>query len=195
MGHTVTEKARRSEWQTSDRYLAFECNCMQQKHERKNDGVSRRCLGMYNGLTQRRDQWSRLHPQESEFPESTPVGTGGGVGGALAEAIRLQTGPLGKASAVLACGGEPVSRDSGFCFVSGTGRAKLEGARTPAEDTGWGMAKGTKEHTNRALFPEHSEMAASSPYMRCQLKGLRILIKALKFGPKSMPLNLDPSNK
>lgn len=79
MGHTVTEKARRSEWQTSDRYLAFECNCMQQKHERKNDGVSRRCLGMYNGLTQRRDQWSRLHPQESESPESTPVGTGGGV--------------------------------------------------------------------------------------------------------------------
>lgn len=128
-------------------------------------------------------------------PRAHLLELGVGLGGALAEAIRLQTGPPGKASTVLACGGEPVSRDSGFCFVSGTGRTKLEGARTPAEDTGWEMAKGTKEHTNRALFPEHSEMAASSPYTRCQLKGLRILIKALKFGPKSMPLNLDPSNK
>lgn len=86
---------------------------------RKNEGLSRRCLGP-EGKGTATVQGAR----GACVPESSPRPLELGVGVGLAEATRLHTGQPGKQALSPPGEGSLCPRDSGFCVVSGTGRAK-----------------------------------------------------------------------
>lgn len=146
MSHTVTDKAHRSERGSSNHYLAFEFNCMQR---RKTLGGLRSawCCFMYRGLSLTEGEeelTSGLHRQAASPRVLTKT-----LGRAWAEARRLhlQRLPERQTLAAPTWGGSLCPRNSGFCFVSGTGRAKWpqdicsghrgwpKGVRTPVGHT------------------------------------------------------------
>lgn len=150
--HTVTNRTRRSERSSSNHYLAFECNCMQQRKTSKEKwfyrhGAVQLCTTDFLWPKGRRCQLSGQDRQDAEswgahrgWNQSCRV---------VAGAWRLVTEPPGEASAAV------IVEGAGCCTRRPVAFAVF------SEPPGWSLRrcgwwpKGQDIHTNRVLSRGH----------------------------------------